>query len=325
MVDTLERVGTANSAPFLTLGKSIEGARGGFEMLARAGLNWEVVETPLYFNQNGMRRNPEFKALVRSDSGAYMSTVRMTYEPIQNAEVFEVAEALASVGLDFLRADELNGGRTVWAQARLMDRTIRIEGDDSLNLPFITIATGHDALRSFSIHNTVIRQSCWNQMNLITRTGVRVITVRHTKSAQERIKVAVAARAEALVYFDAYEATAKELVAQKMSIADIRAFTVKLIPSNPDAEKAYKSEAQRDEIIALVQNSANLRDVPMTAYRVINAVAEWADHTRPYRKTKVGSAVDARALALLDGSGRDIKDRAMGLLLPAGRGRASAN
>ena len=59
-----------------------------------------------------------------------------------------------------------------------------------------------------------------------------------------------------------------------------------------------------------------------TAYRLFNAVAEYADHFAPNMTTKVASAADNRAASNIDGRGQMLKDRALDLLVPASAMRA---
>jgi hypothetical protein len=98
---------------------------------------------------------------------------------------------------------------------------------------------------------------------------------------------------------------------------EIGLFTEKLIPSNPEVEHAYKTEAQRQEIIDLFTSSPTLDGVPQTAYRAFQAVAEWTDHFATVRDTKSANAADRRALSIIEGPAYAMKSAALKLLSPA--------
>jgi phage/plasmid-like protein (TIGR03299 family) len=209
--------------------------------------------------------------------------------------------------------------RLVWALAVVGDKVIRIPGDDSEILPYIILTTGHDALHAFRVKNSPTRVVCRNTLDAAIRGAGREVIIRHTLTGPDRIAVAKAAKKFGIEYFEAFEATAAKLVEKKLTLRDVIAFTEKLLPTKEDAERTAKTQAQRDFIIEIVNRADNLVDMPMNGWRVYNAVAQYVDH-RDYRATKLGSAEDARALAILDGSAQQLKDAALELLIPAGRG-----
>jgi len=88
---------------------------------------------------------------------------------------------------------------------------------------------------------------------------------------------------------------------------------LKLMPDQGNTTS--EGPAQRDIIIALAQNSANLQNLDWTLFRGFQAVAEYADHERVYRKTKKGPAEDARAMAIMGGTAQKLKDNFLTLTL----------
>lgn len=323
--------------PWHTLGTPLDKAPDGATMRVKAGLDWEVVKQPLYTEAVGkpgtyLAVNSRV-AVVRDIDNHVIGTVGPTYQTIQNEELFDFADALLKAGepVKFETAGALYDGRVVWALASVPERAIKIDGDPQGDImPYLVLSTGHDGLRAMQVTFSPTRVVCANTLNMALRGSKNVYTIRHTVNAMNKVSAAQAALRVNVEYLDTLAAVSKQLIKQKMTVNDVIAATEKLIPSmskdTDDDSKAVKAQAQRDLIRALFVNSPNLDGVPESAYRFVQAVAEYADHERVYRKTKKGSAEDARALAILDGTATGLKENALRLVLPAAgaRGRFTA-
>lgn len=319
-----------NGLPWHSLGQPLQGQVGKAEMQKAAGLDWEVVKTPLL--TYGIPGTPSASALFPvpgrmaisrvHEDGRFspLATVGETYVPIQNEELFDFADALLATdgGIVFETAGALNGGRKVFVLAALPERAITIDGDPQGQvMPYLILSSGHDALTAFSAAPTPVRVVCKNTLNMAMAGAKDIYTIKHTVRALDYILEARNALKVNIEQLEELRKVSNALMKRRMTIKDVWAATEVLIPSTAvEPEKAKKAIAQRESLVALYQNSANLTDVPMSAYRFVQAVAEYADHVKVYRKTKVGSAEDARALAILDGTSRDLKNEALRLVLP---------
>jgi hypothetical protein len=142
------------------------------------------------------------------------------------------------------------------------------------------------------------------------------ISLRHTANVAQRLGEVRKALGMANQYIDRFEAVANQLTTIPMSLTDLAAFTTKLIPTNPDSEHPYKTEAQRQEIAQLFAGSKTLVDVPFTAYRAFQAVSEYADHVATVKDTKTAHAADRRAMSVIEGPAYAMKSAALKLLVP---------
>ncbi len=314
-----------NGVPWHREGKALENAVTAAEMYEASGLDWAVVKQPLYTYGVGAASSSliavnDRVAMLRASDNAVLGTVGATYQPIQNEEMFEFAEALMKTGetVLFETAGSLNGGRTVFAEAIVPERGISIDGDPQGQImPYLIVNTGHDGLRAFQATFTPVRVVCSNTLAMALSGAKSLYTIRHTVNSGDRIADAKKALRLNVEYLDEVKTVSEALIKQKMSIAEIIKATKVLIPSQAeDDNKAVKAEAARDLIVGLYRNSPNLDGVPESAYRWIQAVAEYADHVRVYRGTKKGSAADARTLAILDGTAARIKTDALRIVAP---------
>jgi phage/plasmid-like protein (TIGR03299 family) len=315
----------ANGVPWHGEGKALENAANADEMYEASGLAWSVVKQPLFTYGVGEASTAllpvnDRVAMVRSSDNRVLGTVGATYQPIQNEEMFAFAEALMKTGevVKFETAGSLNNGRVVFAEAIVPERGIKIEGDPQGEImPYLIVNTGHDGLRAFQATFTPVRVVCANTLAMALSGAKNLYVIRHTVNSGDRIADAKRALRLNVEYLEEVKTVSEALIKQTMSIKDILRATEVLIPSMTDTpEKAVKAQKQRDEILALYRNSANLDGVPESAYRFVQAVAEYADHVRTYRATKKGSAEDARALAILDGTAARIKTDALRIVLP---------
>ncbi len=321
-----------NGVPWHGEGKALEKAATADEMYEASGLDWEVVKSPLLTYGVGDAASAllavnDRVAMLRTSDNRVLGTVGSTYTPIQNREMFDFAEALMKTGetVLFETAGSLNNGRVVFAEAIVPERGISIDGDPQGRImPYLVLNTGHDGLRAFQATFTPVRVVCSNTLAMALSGARNLYVIRHTVNSGDRIADARATLRLNVEYMEEIKKVSEALIKRSMSISDIIKATEKLIPTMGETpEKSVKAGKQRDEILALYRNSANLDGVPESAYRWVQAVAEYGDHVRVYRGTKKGNAADARTLAILDGTSAKMKTRALSIVLPAAAKRGS--
>jgi phage/plasmid-like protein (TIGR03299 family) len=314
-----------NGVPWHGEGKALEKAATADEMYEASGLDWEVVKSPLLTYGTGSSSSAllavnDRVAMLRTSDNRVLGTVGATYTPIQNREMFDFAEALMKTGetVLFETAGSLNNGRVVFAEAIVPERGITIDGDPQGKImPYLVLNTGHDGLRAFQATFTPVRVVCSNTLAMALSGARNLYVIRHTVNSGDRIADARATLRLNVEYMEQIKTVSEALIKRSMSIKDILAATETLIPSMGETpEKSVKAGRQRDEIVALYRNSANLDGVPESAYRFVQAVAEYSDHVRTYRGTKKGNAADARTLAILDGTAAKLKTRALAIVMP---------
>ncbi len=159
---------------------------------------------------------PSRKALVRSDTGAFIADVGMGYMPFLNRQLFEAIDK-ALPGVRYETAGTLGGGRRVWALAELSKFEVQ-KGDETKQ--YLMAACGHDGNMKVYFGLTGIRIVCQNTFNSAVYNAKEngeanegVVAYRHTKNIASKVfdaaKAIAAAQEEAKKMAD----TAKRLAA----------------------------------------------------------------------------------------------------------------
>lgn len=235
---------------------------------------------------------PDVVANVRSD-GRYLGAVSAEYQVVQPQQSFEVLDALtADKQLQIATAGTVRGGRTMWVLAYL-PREIVIAGEDTERvIPFICFHNSYDGKRALTIGMGPTRVVCWNTVQTFDRSAPRLWTMRHTGNITEKLGEASKALGLANTYYDAFERIANDLIRQPFSVRDMRdllgRMTTFKVPEQETDHAAANRVARTDAVVSFFQTSPNLQNVKGTRWAAYNAIAEWHDHEKVARKSKIG-------------------------------------
>ena len=176
-VETMMFVG--RERPWHGLGTMVEEAPDSREALIAAGLDWDVVQRPV-FTQDGVKV-PGYFANVRQQDGSILGVVTSRYKVVQNRDAFAFTDALLGDGVRYETAGSLMGGRKTWILAKLPTRYI-IQGEQIL--PYLVFSNTHDGSGAIKIAMTPIRVVCNNTLNLALDTANRSWSIHHTGDIQ---------------------------------------------------------------------------------------------------------------------------------------------
>lgn len=309
-----------NGDPWHGLGTPVDGAMTAEDVFDLCpALDFTVAKAPVRFDPGqgaGTRPFPGYETVYRTDTMAPLGMVKSTYSLFQNREITDFADAVrGSSDAAYDTAGSLYEGRLVFVQLMLGD-DFRIPGDPSTWERRLLVYAGHDGRHALKGKRTQTRVVCANTHNEAIKGAGSEYSVKHTSNMNVAVQNAQAALRMVARYDEAFELAMKALTKVPLvSVDDIKAFTTKLIPVNPQVERPARSDAARDAIAALFLNSPTLDGVDKTGYRMYQAVGEYADHYRTYR-ARGATAADARAVAVIEGSASDLKSRALSLLVP---------
>jgi phage/plasmid-like protein (TIGR03299 family) len=171
------------------------------EAIGFAGLDYTVEKRPLYtLNNPDFTANEEtslnklkvsnFFATVRSDTDQILGIVGKDYQIVQNKDAFSFFDAIVGGGAGILyeTAGALGNGEKIFITAKLPGY-IRV-GNDDLIEKYLFLTTSHDGYGSITAAFTPTRIVCNNTLNAALDNMTNCIKIRHTQSAQERLKQA---------------------------------------------------------------------------------------------------------------------------------------
>jgi phage/plasmid-like protein (TIGR03299 family) len=185
------------------LGKIVDQYPTSAEAIEYAGLDYTVEKRPLFTESMPNDLNlsgtgifipkidvPTFYATVRNDNNAVLGVVGKDYEVVQNRNAFDFFDAIVGGGDGILyeTAGALGKGERIFITAKLPGY-IRVGKQDMIE-QYLMLTTSHDGFGSITAAFTPIRVVCQNTLNAALRNNTNSFKIRHTASANDRLKQA---------------------------------------------------------------------------------------------------------------------------------------
>lgn len=278
-----------------------------------AGLGWNVNLSPvLYVDADGERRTMKHNVLYRDDTNAPLTIVGPEYKPFQNDQVLDFFKHYVEAGdMSIHTAGALNGGRIVWALAKmkadyLLQNVDKVEGYVLLMNPHVY---GKGAIAKL----TEVRVVCRNTMTMALGGRGSEIKLWHNREftieRQDEVKARLGIAHEK---FNVLSEQAKKLAAAKVDIDAVIEMAFKVAAPRKefdlDMEMAPRSV---QKIVELWQGAGKGADLPTaagTAWGAVNAVTEYVDWHR-------GRSSNARLSYAWLGGGESVKREARQAML----------
>jgi phage/plasmid-like protein (TIGR03299 family) len=235
------------------------------------------------------------------------------YTPIQNLEAFNFFDNIVSEGQAmFETVGALGLGERVWIMAKLPDDVVIADKDVINN--YLLLHNTHDGSSTLTAQFTPVRVVCQNTLSLALKTGKHKIKIRHSRNAEERLKIAhelmgitrkvYVQTNELFTAMDARGVNKDEVMAYFDGLFDI---------SKKAAERISKNKKRDNSRLSnIVEKCTELFEAGKgnhgkTLWDLYNGVTEWADH---HRSLKDG---EDRWVSGTFGSGVQIKEKAFEL------------
>lgn len=184
------------------LGQIVEQYPTSEEAIRHAGLDYEVIKTPLFTKGSGIIETtngieigsselevPNYFANIRSDNNTVLGVVGKDYHIVQNRDAFNFFDAIVGGGDGILyeTAGALGNGERIFITAKLPDY-IRVGNGDDVTEKYIFLTTSHDGSGSITAAFTPVRIVCQNTLNASLRNMTNVVRIKHTSGAKQRIE-----------------------------------------------------------------------------------------------------------------------------------------
>lgn len=280
-VETMMFVG--RERPWHGLGTMVKEAPDSREALIAAGLDWDVVQKPV-FTQDGVKV-PGYFANVRQQDGSILGVVTSRYKVVQNRDAFAFTDALLGDGVRYETAGSLMGGRKTWILAKLPTRYI-IQGEQIL--PYLVFSNTHDGSGAIKIAMTPIRVVCNNTLNLALDTADRSWSIHHTGDIAAKLEDARETLFMAEDYMNELGKGFENLSRKRLTDAAVDEFIKELLPIADDASETTEKNILRlrKDVATRYFDAPDLQGLRKNGYRFINAVSDFATHAAPIRRTR---------------------------------------
>lgn len=268
--------------PWHGLGTKVNEAPGSREALIIAGLNWNVLQEPIYTETEEFIEG--YKVNVRDSDRKVLGVVTDRYKVIQNQEAFAFTDALLGEGVRYETAGSLQGGKRVWLLAHMPHEYI-ISGERIS--PYLVFTNTHDGSGAIKAALTPIRVVCQNTLNLALSTAKRSWSMIHTGNIKGKLQEARNTLILAETYMDSLGREFEGLRKKKLTDKQVMEYIEILLPLEDNATPQQTKNVRRlqEDMKLRYFEAPDLKDVGKNAYRFINAVSDFATHAEPLRKT----------------------------------------
>jgi phage/plasmid-like protein (TIGR03299 family) len=300
--------------PWHKLGRKLDNPATSEEAIVAAGLDFEVVKTPLYYNfQEAIQLTTRSFATVRTDTGGYLGTVGKRYEVIQNKNAFKAIDTLiGSKDAIYHTAGALGQGERVWILAKLPD-FIRIRDTNDIIEKYFLLTNSHDGKSGLVMKTTPIRVVCNNTLSAALRGTEQFISIRHTINADAHMQKGFELLGIINSVYTQLDQIFNRMALRKITTIELLNYVKTLIPDPIDVTVSKtRSQNMRNEVLELVEVGAgeNLVSAKGTLWGAYNGFTEAVDHIVSNKFNP-----DKHALSTMFGNGLQKKDRAFQLAI----------
>lgn len=176
-----------------TLGQIVSDVMTAEEAIKLAHLDYYVAKKPVYHlvGDDGYPDIiPGFYCTKRTDTEDVFGVVKSKYTILQNIEAFKFFDTIVGEGKAIYESvGALGKGQVIFIVAKLPSRYY-IPGDESTIEQYLVLTNGHDGNHQLSVYFTPISVCCQNTLNASLKNNSHKLTVRHTASVVNNIKIA---------------------------------------------------------------------------------------------------------------------------------------
>jgi len=282
------------------------------EAIEAASMDWEVemrkvfIQTP----SGQFMEVTDKKAVTRLDNGKVFGVFSNQYTPLQNRDAFTFFDGVVGAGeAIYHTAGTLGGGSRIWILAKLPG-DLKLSNSDVLER-YILLANSHDGSLAVTMKPTTVRVVCNNTLSVAMGGDTnKLFRAVHTSSVMQRVNQARETLGLQEAYFAMMMRGIERLADESMNQVAADEFLVKLFGQEESPEAiSTRMQNQMDTVGDLFISGTGNHGV--NRWDMLNAVTEFVDHKR-------SKDADKRLDAAWFGTGKDLKQKAWNLLLPAG-------
>lgn len=292
------------------------------QWLASSGMDWRIQRGKVRYAVDAagtLQEMPEQHVLFRSDTKAPLGLVSDSYKAVQPRQVLEFFKSVAGLeGLDLTAAGTLFDGKRFWATAKIGE-ACPVSDRDKIG-GYLLLSTSADGSMATEARLTTIRVVCNNTLQMARGEGKAQVRLTHRSVFRPEEIHRQLGTLKARDTFAAFQQQMAQLAECRIAYDAADDLVVRLLAGGAqqivegkgaEADKVRESIGYR-KIMGLFggeQLGAGLPGVHGTAYGMLQAVTEYADHHIRAR------SADNRFAAAQWGSGAELKASAFEQLL----------
>ena len=264
--------------------KLIQEAPTSKDALHLAGLDWDVLQTPV-FMENGTQI-PNYKANVRSTDNACLGIVSDRYQIVQNTAAFEFTDAIVGETengvVTYETAGSLCGGKKIWLLAKMPVQKVL---DDDVE-PYMFFSNSHDGSGAIKVGMTPIRIVCNNTLNMALAGAKRSWSTKHVGDMQSKLEEAKLCLQMADEYMKNLDIEADRLANAKLYREQIDEILNEMFPiddNDSDRKKQNVQDVKDNFYVAYFM--PDILKFGESAWRAVNAMSDMVTHSTPKRNT----------------------------------------
>ena len=281
MAALVETMFSVRETPWHGLGKVISEAPNSADALRIAELDWNVESHDVLDGVSGEVVDG-YKANVRDKDGKILGIVSDRYKIVQNTEAFSFTDNLIGGDVRYETAGSLRDGKTVWMLAKIKDT--KIAGDDVES--YVCFANTHDGTGAMKVCLTPIRVVCNNTLNLALSTAKRSYSIVHKGDINGKIEEAREVLELNDIYLHNLAESAEMYANVKVDNDALNKLLNKLYPKEEDNKLVNERMEKSKNEFLVAYNMPDIKQFYGSAWGVINAAADIADHAEPLRHSK---------------------------------------
>ena len=293
-VNKVNAMGTERKMYFEGIGVDVQQAHSLETAINVSGLNFEVNKYPLSFmtqvpQQLGTQTvlvdvphpYPNQFATVRTDTLEPLGVVGKDYQILQNIEAFDFLDSLVG-DAKFETAGLYGNG----AKSFITMSTEPMKILDDEFAPYILFTNSFDGSGAVRVMFTPIRVFCSNALVRAIKNATNKLSIRHSSNLQSRLDNARYVLLNNTNYLNALKAESEKLAVTPFSAEAFEALARTLFPVNTEDSELVqvRNEAQIEALLRAYRQD-DLANFNNTAYKVVQAVADFESHKPVVRQT----------------------------------------
>lgn len=293
-VNKVNAMGTERKLYFEGIGVNVQQAHSLETAINVSGLNFEVAKHPLSFmtqvpQQLGTQTilvdvphpYPNQFATVRTDTLEPLGIVGKDYQILQNLEAFDFLDSLVG-DAKFETAGLYGNG----AKSFITMSTEPMKILDDEFAPYILFTNSFDGSGAVRVMFTPIRVFCSNALVRAIKNATNKLSIRHSSNLQSRLDNARYVLLNNTNYLNALKTEAEKLAVTPFSAEAFEALARSLFPVNKEDSELIqvRNEAQVEALLRAYRQD-DLQNFNNTAYKVVQAVADFESHKPVFRQT----------------------------------------